>query len=116
MPLTLKLVDEKLLTLNEAIALLTHKPAEIIGVDTGHLGVGATDRESDADDAAIVVAVYLGTDHITIAVPGTTAAKASDCKSGGGAVDTGPEAVKGAGVDLGVVLVVDRGARCGSGR
>ena len=42
LPLTLKLVDEKLLTLNEAIALLTHKPAEIIGVDTGHLGVGAT--------------------------------------------------------------------------
>jgi len=42
LPLTLKLVDEKLLTLNEAVALLTHKPAEIIGVDTGHLGIGAT--------------------------------------------------------------------------
>ncbi|MDO8703377.1 MAG: dihydroorotase [Sulfuricaulis sp.] len=42
LPLTLKLVDEKLLTLPEAIALLTHKPAQIIGVDTGHLGVGAT--------------------------------------------------------------------------
>ncbi|MBI3778843.1 MAG: dihydroorotase [Gammaproteobacteria bacterium] len=42
LPLTLKLVNEKLLTLPEAIALLTHKPAEIIGVDTGHLGIGAT--------------------------------------------------------------------------
>ena len=30
LPLTLKLVNEKLLTLPEAIALLTHKPAEII--------------------------------------------------------------------------------------
>jgi dihydroorotase len=42
LPLTLKLVDEELLTLSEAIALLTHKPAGIIGADTGHLGVGAT--------------------------------------------------------------------------
>jgi dihydroorotase len=42
LPLTLKLVDDKLLTLSEALALLTHKPAEIIGVETGHLGVGAT--------------------------------------------------------------------------
>ena len=42
LPLTLKLVDEDLLTLSEAIALLTYKPAEIIGVDAGHLGVGAT--------------------------------------------------------------------------
>lgn len=42
LPLTLKLVDEDLLTLNEAIAVLTHKPAQIIGVDTGTLGVGAT--------------------------------------------------------------------------
>ncbi len=42
LPLTLKLVDEGLLTLSEAIALLTHKPAQIIGVDVGHLGVGAT--------------------------------------------------------------------------
>lgn len=42
LPLTLKLVDEKLLSLSEAIALLTHKPAEIIGIDTGHLGTGAT--------------------------------------------------------------------------
>ena len=42
LPLTLKLVDEGVLTLNEAIAALTHKPAQIIGVDTGTLGVGAT--------------------------------------------------------------------------
>jgi len=42
LPLTLKLVDDKLLTLPEAIALLTHKPAEIIGVDSGQLGAGAT--------------------------------------------------------------------------
>jgi dihydroorotase len=42
LPLTLRLVHEKLLTLPEAIALLTHKPAEIIGVETGQLGIGAT--------------------------------------------------------------------------
>ncbi|HYA39556.1 MAG TPA: dihydroorotase [Candidatus Methylomirabilis sp.] len=42
LPLTLRLVDENLLTLSEAIALLTHKPAQIIGADAGHLGVGAT--------------------------------------------------------------------------
>ena len=35
-------MDEKLLTLPEAIALLTHKPAGIIGVETGQLGIGAT--------------------------------------------------------------------------
>ena len=42
LPLTLRLVDEKLLTLEEAIARLTHQPAQIIGVETGHLGLGAT--------------------------------------------------------------------------
>jgi dihydroorotase len=42
LPLTLRLVDDKLLTFPEAIALLTHKPAEIIGVDTGQLGAGTT--------------------------------------------------------------------------
>ena len=42
LPLTLKLVEEKLLSLPEAIAQLTHRPADILGVDTGHLGVGAT--------------------------------------------------------------------------
>ena len=42
LPLTLKLVDEGILTLNAAIALLSHKPAEILGIDAGQLGVGAT--------------------------------------------------------------------------
>lgn len=42
LPLTLKLVDEKLLTLPEAIALLTCKPAEILGLEAGTLSVGAT--------------------------------------------------------------------------
>jgi dihydroorotase len=42
LPLTLRLVDEGLLTLASAVALLTHKPADILGVDAGELGVGAT--------------------------------------------------------------------------
>lgn len=42
LPLTLKLVESKLLTLEKAIALLTANPANIIGVDTGNLGIGAT--------------------------------------------------------------------------
>jgi len=42
LPLTLKLVDEGLIGLDKAVALLTQGPAQIIGVDTGHLGVGAT--------------------------------------------------------------------------
>ncbi|OGI44261.1 MAG: dihydroorotase [Candidatus Muproteobacteria bacterium RIFCSPHIGHO2_01_FULL_65_16] len=42
LPLTLRLVDEKLLDLAAALALLTAGPAAIIGVDAGQLGVGAT--------------------------------------------------------------------------
>lgn len=42
LPLTLRLVEEKLLTLSEALALLTSKPAEILGIDGGTLSVGAT--------------------------------------------------------------------------
>jgi dihydroorotase len=42
LPLALKLVDEKLLSLSEAISLLTDKPAGILGVEAGTLGVGAT--------------------------------------------------------------------------
>lgn len=42
LPLTIKLVAEEVLTLPEAIALLTIKPAQILGIDSGHLGVGAT--------------------------------------------------------------------------
>jgi len=41
LPLTIKLVNEGVLTLPDAIATLTSNPAEIIGVDTGHLGIGA---------------------------------------------------------------------------
>ncbi len=41
LPLTLKLVEEKLLSLPEAIATLTHSPARILGVDSGHLRPGA---------------------------------------------------------------------------
>ena len=42
LPLTIKLVTENILTLPEAIALLTIKPAQILHIDSGHLGVGAT--------------------------------------------------------------------------
>lgn len=42
LPLTLKLVDEKLISLPQAIALLSQKPADILGLDSGRLGVGAT--------------------------------------------------------------------------
>jgi dihydroorotase len=42
LPLTLRLVDEGMLTLADAVALLTQKPADILGVDAGELGVGAT--------------------------------------------------------------------------
>ena len=42
LPLTLKLVDDGVISLPDAIGLLTHKPAAIIGVETGHLDIGAT--------------------------------------------------------------------------
>jgi dihydroorotase len=42
LPLTLKLVDENVLALADAIALLTHRPAHILGIETGQLAVGAT--------------------------------------------------------------------------
>lgn len=38
--LTLKLAQEDVCTLSEAIALLTCNPAKEIGMDTGHLGIG----------------------------------------------------------------------------
>lgn len=41
LPLTLKLVAEKVLSLSQAIALLTCQPAEILGIDRGTLAVGA---------------------------------------------------------------------------
>ncbi len=40
LPLTLKLVAEKVLSLSQAIALLTCQPAEILGIDRGTLAVG----------------------------------------------------------------------------
>jgi dihydroorotase len=42
LPLTLALVTDNLITLPQAIAALTVKPADIIGVDAGHLAIGAT--------------------------------------------------------------------------
>jgi dihydroorotase len=42
LPLTLKLVEERAFTLIEAIALLTQKPADILGLESGRLSVGAT--------------------------------------------------------------------------
>jgi len=44
LPLTLKLVDENVLTLSQAIAALTSKPASVLGINQGNLSVG-----SDAD-------------------------------------------------------------------
>ena len=41
LPLTLRLVDDGLLTPIEAIARLTHHPAEILGLDKGQLAEGA---------------------------------------------------------------------------
>lgn len=41
LPLTLKLVGEKVISLTQAIALMSHKPAEIMNIDRGTLSVGA---------------------------------------------------------------------------
>ncbi len=41
LPLTLKLVENNELTLSQAIASLSCNPAEILGLDTGHLGIGS---------------------------------------------------------------------------
>ncbi len=41
LPLTLRLVDDKVVDLARAVALLTMEPARILGVDAGHLGPGA---------------------------------------------------------------------------
>lgn len=42
LPLTLRLVQERVLTLVEAIALVTQRPADLLGLDSGRLSVGAT--------------------------------------------------------------------------
>lgn len=52
LPLTLRLVDQGLIDLPHAIALLTANPAEVIAVDSGHLGVGATADVCIFDPAA----------------------------------------------------------------
>jgi dihydroorotase len=41
LPLTLRLVDEGLLELSDAIARLTNEPAKILGIECGQLGEGA---------------------------------------------------------------------------
>lgn len=41
LPLTLKLVAEDFLSWNQAVAALTSEPAKILGIDKGHLSVGA---------------------------------------------------------------------------
>lgn len=41
LPLTLRLVEDGLLDVSAAVALLTAKPAEILGIDAGHLGIGS---------------------------------------------------------------------------
>lgn len=40
LPLTLQLVHEKVLKPLDAVARLTHGPAQIVGIDSGHLGIG----------------------------------------------------------------------------
>lgn len=42
LPLTLKLAQQGVLDLSAALATLTQRPAEILGIDAGHLAVGAT--------------------------------------------------------------------------
>ncbi|MDA1107570.1 MAG: dihydroorotase [Proteobacteria bacterium] len=42
LPLTLRLTDEKVLTLSDALAHVTCKPAHILGLDAGTLAVGKT--------------------------------------------------------------------------
>ncbi|GMQ91589.1 MAG: dihydroorotase [Gammaproteobacteria bacterium] len=42
LPLTLRLVEENVLSMNEALSRLTIEPARILGIDSGHLGIGAT--------------------------------------------------------------------------
>ncbi len=42
LPLSLRLVDDGLIDMTQAIASLTSEPADVIGVDTGNLSIGAT--------------------------------------------------------------------------
>lgn len=52
LPLTMRLVEEKVLTEAQAIAYLTHKPAELIGTQCGRLEVGAIADLSIYDPSA----------------------------------------------------------------
>ena len=40
LPLTMKLVDDDEISLNQAIACLTHQPADILGIEAGRLKIG----------------------------------------------------------------------------
>jgi len=40
LPLTLKMVDEKVITLQKAVDLLTHQPSRLFNLDKGSLGIG----------------------------------------------------------------------------
>ncbi|OUR65750.1 dihydroorotase [Methylophaga sp. 42_25_T18] len=40
LPLTMKLVDDDEISLNQAIACLTHQPADILGIEAGRLTIG----------------------------------------------------------------------------
>ena len=42
LPLVLRLVEEDLLSLQQAIALVTYKPAQMLNIDAGSLTPGAT--------------------------------------------------------------------------
>lgn len=41
LPLTLRLAERNVVSLSNAIALLTHRPAGVLGLPAGHLGVGS---------------------------------------------------------------------------
>lgn len=41
LPLTLRLVEEKLISIDHALSLLTSSPAKILGIDAGHLSTSA---------------------------------------------------------------------------
>jgi dihydroorotase len=41
LPLMLRLVDDGLVSLSDAVARVTHRPAQILGINAGNLGVGS---------------------------------------------------------------------------
>lgn len=74
------------------------------------LSIRSTDRHGKRNDATEVVTINTCANGVSCTGAGTTAAKSSDGEGGGGAVDTRSKPVEGAGVDLGIILIVDRGA------